>query len=199
MQNVRTTAASLPRAIAARAADSALGGVILVVAGSLLLALSAQVAIPLPFSPVPLTLQPLAVLLLGAALGPTRGAAAAVVYLFEGAAGFPVFSEGRGGIIWLLGPTAGYLFAFPAAAAIAGWAATRGWTKRPLTALPGMALALATIHAGGWSWLVAAMGLAPVPAFAVGVVPFLIADAVKVLIAAALLPAAERIVAAFSR
>src|SRR5688500_4955541 len=75
----------------------------LVVAASLLIALSAQVAIPLPFSPVPMTLQPLAVLLIGGVLGARRGAAAAVLYLLEGAAGLPFFSHGRGGVAHLLG------------------------------------------------------------------------------------------------
>ncbi len=199
MQNAHTTSAPFPRAIAGHlVGDSAVRGAFLVIAGTVLLAIAAQVAIPLPFSPVPLTLQPLAILLIGAAFGPVRAAATAALYLLEGAAGLPVFSQGHGGMLWLAGPTAGYLFAFPLAAAIAGWAAERGWTKRPLFAIPGMALALATILAGGWSWLVA-MGIDPAVAFATGVAPFLIADAIKVLIAATLLPAAERIVAAFSR
>lgn len=198
MPNVNTTTLSFPRAVAGRiAGDSVLRGSILIVAGTLLLALSAQVAIPLPFSPVPLTLQPLAILLIGAAFGPARAAATATLYLLEGAAGLPVFAQGHGGAAWLAGPTAGYLFAFPLAAAIAGWTAERGWTRRPLSALPAMALALATIHAGGWSWLVA-IGIDPAAAFATGVAPFLAADAIKVALASTLLPAAERIVARFA-
>jgi biotin transport system substrate-specific component len=200
MQNAQTTYVSFPRAIAGRiAGDSLLRGALLVLGGTLLLALSAQVAIPLPFSPVPLTLQPLAILLIGAAFGPARAAATATLYLLEGAAGLPVFSQGHGGMIWLAGPTAGYLFAFPLAAAIAGWAAERRWTRNPLSAVPAMTLALATIHAGGWSWLVAALGVPPAAAFAAGVAPFLLADAIKVALASALLPAAERIVARFAR
>src|SRR5688572_30123197 len=96
--------------------------IIAVIAASLLIALAAQVAFPIPFSPVPLTLQPLAVLLVGAVLGPVRGAAAATLYLLEGLAGMPVFAGGRAGLPVLLGPTAGYLYAFPAAAFIAGYA-----------------------------------------------------------------------------
>src|SRR5438094_5761960 len=79
--------------------------VLLVVGASVLIALAAQVAIPLPFTPVPLTLQPLAVLFVGIALGSTRGAAAAMLYLLEGIGGLPVFAQGHGGVFWLLGPT----------------------------------------------------------------------------------------------
>jgi len=179
------------------AGDSAVRNAALVIGASLLLALSAQVAIPL--SPVPLTLQPLALLLLGAALGPGRAAAAAALYLVEGATGLPVFAQGRGGMAVLAGPTAGYLFAFPVAAFIAGWVARSRWTRSPLTTIPGMALALATIHLGGWSWLVGAWGLDARQAFIAGVAPFLVNDVVKVMIAALLLPAAEKIVAKFQR
>ena len=198
MQNAQSTPLTLPQAVAGRiAGDSLLRGALVVVAGTLILALSAQVAIPVPFSPVPMTLQPLALLLLGAAFGPARAAATATLYLLEGAAGLPVFAMGHGGIAYLLGPTAGYLFAFPLAAAIAGWAANHGWTKSPLWTIPGMALALAVIHAGGWSWLTGALGLTPAAAFTAGVLPFLAGDAVKLVLAAILLPAAERIVSRF--
>lgn len=200
MQTVDMSPISFPRAVAGRlAGDSLLRGALLVATGTLLLALSAQAAIPVPFSPVPLTLQPLALLLIGAAFGPVRAALTATLYLLEGAAGLPVFAQGHGGIAALIGPTAGYLFAFPLAAAIAGWAAERGWTRHPLSTIPGMALALAVVHAGGWCWLVAALGIAPATAFAIGVVPFLAADAVKVALASVLLPAAERIVVRFAR
>src|SRR6266550_6187165 len=101
--------------------------VLLVIAGSAIIAIAAQIAIPIPFSPVPLTLQPLAVLLVGVALGATRGSAAATLYLLEGAAGLPVFAQGHGGALWLLGPTAGYLLAYPFAAFVAGWFSQRGW------------------------------------------------------------------------
>jgi biotin transport system substrate-specific component len=200
MQNAQTTSISLPRAVAGRLEGSSLvRGALVVATGTLILALSAQVAIPIPFSPVPMTLQPLALLLIGAAFGSVRAAITATLYLLEGAAGLPVFAQGHGGIAVLMGPTAGYLLAFPLAAAIAGFAADRGWTKRPLSTLPAMALSLAVIHAGGWSWLTAAMGLGPAVAFAVGVAPFLIGDAVKIALVVVLLPAAEKIVARFAR
>src|SRR5687767_2087712 len=83
---------------------------LLVVGASALIAIAAQVAIPLPFTPVPLTLQPMAVIFIGVALGSTRGAAAAALYLLEGFSGLPVFAQGHGGPAWLLGPTAGFLY-----------------------------------------------------------------------------------------
>src|SRR5258705_3984502 len=95
--------------------------VLFVVGGSVLIALAAEIAIPLPFTPVPLTMQPLAVLFVGIALGASRGAAAATLYLLEGISGLPVFAQGHGGALWLIGPTAGYLYSYPAAAWLAGW------------------------------------------------------------------------------
>ena len=191
---------TLPQAIAGRmAGDSILRNALLIIAGSLILALSAQVAIPVAFSPVPLTLQPLAILLLGAAMGPSRAFAAVALYLVEGATGLPVFAGGRAGVAVLAGPTAGYLFAFPFAAALAGWIAANRWTRHPLTAIPGLAAALALIHLGGWAWLATVYGLGAENAFITGVAPFLVNDVVKVLAAAALLPAAEKIVRSFPR
>src|SRR2546423_15708026 len=109
-------------------------GVALVVAFSLLTALAAQVAVPLPFTPVPITLQTFAVLLTGALLGSRLGALALVVYLCEGACGLPFFSLGRGGLAHLLfAPTSGYLLSYPLAAFLTGWLAKRGWDRRYLT------------------------------------------------------------------
>lgn len=153
-----------------------------VLGASLLIALAAQVAIPVPFSPVPLTLQPLAVLLVGALLGPVAGAAAASLYLLEGLAGLPVFAQGRAGVPVLVGPTAGYLYAFPAAAFVAGWA--RGPVLRIALTL---AAAIAVIHLGGWSWLAGAIGLGPWKAFASGVAPFLVNDLLKIAVATAII------------
>lgn len=196
----QTSSMSLPAIVSTRLeGDSTLRMVAVIAGATLILALSAQVAIPLPFSPVPMTLQPLAILLLGAALGWRRAAIAVLAYLAEGAAGLPVFAGGRGGAAVLLGPTAGYLFAFPVAAAIAGFAAERRWTRRPHLTVLAMAAAIATIHLGGWSWLAGPWGLGAERAFTVGVMPFLIGDLVKIAIAAALLPAAEKIVAKLGR
>src|SRR5215212_8644379 len=115
---------------------------LLVIGASLLIAISAQVAIPLPFTPVPLTLQPLAVIHLGVALGSKRGAAAAALYLLEGFSGLPVFAQGHGGAFWLLSATAGYLYSYPFAAYVAGFVSERGWGSTVVRAISGMLLAL---------------------------------------------------------
>src|SRR5262249_7911620 len=141
--------------------------VLLVIAGSAIIAIAAQIAVPIPFTPVPLTLQPLAVLLVGVVLGATRGSAAAALYLLEGAAGLPVFAQGHGGALWLIGPTAGYLLSYPLAAFAAGWFSERGWGSTVLRALAGMLAALAIIYAGGWAWLAILTG--PSAAFTMGV------------------------------
>ena len=160
----------------------------LVVGFSLLVALAAQVVVPLPWTPVPLTGQTFAVLLTGALLGPRLGALAMVAYLAEGAAGLPFFRGGAGGAQHLAGPTAGYLFAFPAAAYVTGYLAERGWDRRFLTAAAAMALGSLVILAGGWAWLSVWTGSAS-KAFGLGVAPFLLGDVVKIALAAAALPA----------
>jgi len=147
-----------------------------VIAGSAIIAIAAQIAINVPFTPVPLTMQPLAVLLVGVILGSKRGAAAAMLYLLEGARGAPVFAQLHGGVIWLAGFTAGYLWSYPFAAFVAGWLSERGW------AVIGMFAGLAVIYIGGWSWLAALTN--PRDAFFAGVAPFVIPDVVKIAIAA---------------
>ncbi len=166
---------------------------LLVVGASALIAIAAQIAIPIPFTPVPLTLQPLAVIFLGAALGSTRGAAAAALYLLEGFSGLPVFAQGHGGPAWLVGATAGYLFSYPVAAWVAGFVSERGWGSSVVRAVTGMLLALGVIYLGGWSWLAALTG--PQAAFVAGVAPFVAADIVKVALGAALLPKAQQLIA----
>jgi len=170
----------------------AAANMLLVVGASALIAIAAQVAIPLPFTPVPLTMQPLAVILIGVVLGSTRGAAAAVLYLLEGFSGLPVFAQGHGGALWLLGPTAGFLYSYPFAAWVAGFVSERGWGSSILRALTGMLLALGVIYLGGWSWLAIQLGASA--AFTAGVAPFVLADIVKVAIGAALLPKAQELV-----
>ena len=130
-----TKTQTIPSAVLSFARGRAAMDVLLVAGGSVLIALAAQLAIPLPFTPVPLTMQPLAVLFVGIALGSTRGAAAATLYLLEGVGGLPVFAQGHGGALWLLGPTAGYLYSYPAAAALAGWFSERGWGSTILRAV----------------------------------------------------------------
>lgn len=153
-------------------------------AAALVVAASAQVAVPVPLSPVPMTLQPLAVLVVGGGLGAVWGSAALLLYLALGLVGLPVFFAGGAGIGHVLGPTGGYLLAFPAAAAIAGRFA--GSSPRLGPVLVGCALAMAVIHAGGAAQL-AILGGDPGFALRVGFVPFLTGDLLKVGIAAAVI------------
>lgn len=159
----------------------------LVIAFSLLTALAAQVVIPLPWTPVPITGQTFAVLLTGALLGSRLGALAMLAYLIEGASGLPFFAAGGSGVERLLfSPTSGYLLAYPAAAFVTGLLAERGWDRRFLTAAAAMAIGSLVILLGGWAWLtrfVGAMG-----AWNMGVAPFLVGDVVKIALAAAVLP-----------
>lgn len=171
----------------------AAANMLFVIGASALIAIAAQIAIPIPFTPVPLTMQPLAVILVGVALGSTRGAAAAMLYLLEGFSGLPVFAQGHGGAFWLFAATGGYLLSYPFAAWVAGFISERGWGSSILRAISGMLLALGVIYLGGWSWL--AMLTDPRAAFIAGVAPFVLADVVKVMIGAALLPKAQQVIA----
>jgi biotin transport system substrate-specific component len=156
--------------------------------GALLVALSAQVAVPVPFSPVPMTLQPLAVLVVGGALGAANGAGALVLYLALGALGLPVFAAGGSGVLRLLGPTGGYLLAFPVAAGVTGALAGRS-PSSVLRVLLACALGMVIIHLGGVAQL-ALLGGDPALAFRVGFLPFLTGDLLKIGLAAAVILAA---------
>jgi biotin transport system substrate-specific component len=166
--------------------------VLLVVIASAIIAIAAQIAIPIPGTVVPLTMQPLAVLLVGVTLGSTRGAVAATLYLLEGFSGLPVGALGHSGVFWLTGATAGYLFSYPFAAFIAGWFSERGWGSSVLRAIAGMLVALGVIYLGGWSWIAAFIGSQS--AWLAAVRPFLIADLVKVALGASLLPHLQRMI-----
>src|ERR1700693_3817897 len=125
-----------------------------VVGASLFVALCARVTLPLPFTPVPLTLQNFGVLLVGLTLGSRRGFAALALYLVEGAVGMPVFNPaGLGGVAQLFGLTGGYLLAYPFVAALAGWIMERGRKTFARAAVAGL-LAEFVLFAGGISWLV---------------------------------------------
>jgi biotin transport system substrate-specific component len=156
--------------------------------GALVVALSAQIALPLSFTPIPFTLQPLAVLLVGAWLGPAEAAGALAVYLLAGAAGAPVFAGGSGGVWRLMGPTGGYLLAFPLAAAMAGLARSRHLRGLALACWSALVftVAMALIHLGGVSQL-ALLGGDPGIAFRSGFLPFFLGDLIKVAIATAIL------------
>jgi biotin transport system substrate-specific component len=159
----------------------------LVVAFSLFVALSAQVVIPLPFTPVPITLQTFAVLLTGALLGSRLGAAALLLYIAEGALGLPFFRGGNGGWLYLaVSPTAGYLLAYPLAAYLTGWLAERGWDRKFLTAAAAIALGSIVVLFGGWLGLLRFYSTGQ--AFALGVAPFIGGDLLKIALAAAALP-----------
>ena len=158
----------------------------IVVAFSLLVALSAQVVIPI--GPIPITGQTFAVLLTGALLGSRLGAMAMIVYLVEGASGLPFFYGGRGGFAHLLGPTGGYLVAFPAAAFITGAFAEHGWDRRFFSAAIAMAIGSLVILLAGWAWFAVLTSASPVAAFKVSVMPHLAGDVIKIALAAAALP-----------
>jgi biotin transport system substrate-specific component len=157
-----------------------------VVAFSLLTALAAQIVIPI--GPIPITGQTFAVLLTGALLGSRLGAMAMIVYLVEGASGLPFFYGGPGSLAHLLGPTGGYLVAFPAAAFITGAFAENGWDKHFFSAVAAMAVGSMVILLAGWSWFAVLTHTPPLVAFQVSVMRFIPGDIVKILLAAALLP-----------
>jgi biotin transport system substrate-specific component len=165
-----------------------------------LTALAAQISVPLPFTPVPFTLQPMVVLLGGAALGPRLGMASQVLYLALGIAGFPVFAASAvlpQGPLRLLGPTGGYLMSYPFAAFVAGALAERGFDRRYITSVIAMAAGLAVVFTFGVLWLAwfaqpVQAGLAS--ALRTGLYPFLPADIIKICIAAAIMPGIWRLV-----
>ena len=168
-------------AISARSPRTRALGIVLA-AGAL--ALGSQFALPIPGTPVPITLQPMLVVLAGLLLGPVDGAAAMVLYLVAGAAGLPVFAPmGAPGLLRLLGPTGGYLLAYPVAAAVAGrfGAGRSSYVTRAIAAAAGMLV----LYAGGITQLAVITGSLE-RAAALGALPFVAIDAAKSLVAAAL-------------
>jgi biotin transport system substrate-specific component len=169
---------------------------------TVLTAAAAQVSIPLPFTPVPLTLQPMVVLLGGAALGARLGFSSQVLYLLAGLAGLPVFAASPllpQGALRLMGPTGGFLLAYPLAAFVAGRLAERGFDRRYLTSVGAMAAGLALIFACGLSWMT--MLLTPVAgtqalqtALQQGLYPFVLVDVVKIFMAGAVLPGVWKLI-----
>ena len=165
-----------------RALDWALQ-VAVVVGASLFVALCAQVTLPLPFNPVPLTLQNFGVLLVGLTLGSRRSFAALALYLVEGAVGMPVFNPaGHGGVAQLLGPTGGYLLAYPFVAALAGWIMERGRKTFARAAVAGL-LAEVVLFASGISWL-AVLTHSFAQAARFGLYWFVFAEVIKIMSAA---------------
>ena len=161
---------------------------------AVLTAAAAQISFPIPFTPVPFTVQPMVVLLGAAALGSRLGALSQILYLTAGLAGLPVFAfapELPQGFARVVGPSGGYLMAFPIAAFVTGLLAERGFDRAYLTSILAMAIGLSIIFAGGVLWLTVGVGLQS--ALGVGLYPFVIVDAVKILAAGLVLPTLWRL------
>ena len=167
----------------------------MVVAATGLLAICAHISLPLPFTLIPLTLQTFAVILIGMVLGPVAGFCSIVLYLAEGAAGLPVFSpHGVGGVARLLGPSAGFLFSYPIAAALSGlFTRTVRLTKSNFSnAVIAGAIASLPILFMGAAWLAHFSHLSAVAAWHVGVAPFIPGEIVKVTAAAGIFSTIQR-------
>ena len=174
---------------------SATGKVLIVIAASVFVAACAHISIPLPFTPVPLTLQNFAVLLVGMVLGPVAGFSAMVLYLAEGAIGLPVFAQpSMAGIVHLFGPTAGYLFSYPLAAAVAGWTVhiMQRITSRFRSGLVAGIAASLPIFLLGAAWLGHLLHLSASTTWALAVAPFLLGEVIKITAAAGIFSAVQR-------
>jgi biotin transport system substrate-specific component len=162
----------------------------LVLAGALLIYLTARVAIPVPGSPVPITGQTFGVLLVGGALGFRRGLIGVALYVLLGVIGLPFFAEGKGGISVIWGATGGYLVGFVIAGGLVGRLAELGWDRKIGGALGAMLLGSAVIYAIGLPWLGVVTGTSPAETIAQGLTPFIFGDALKLVLAAVLFPVA---------
>ena len=194
MSHAIAAAAPQPRVLAdlfsrTRARDAAL-----VVAAALLTALCAQISIPIPGDPVPITGQTFAVLLTGAALGANRGALGQLLYLGLGLIGLPFYADGASGWTVISGATGGYLIAFPIAAYVVGRFAELRMDRNPLKALIPFTLGSLIIFAIGVPWLAVAADISLARAIELGFVPFIPGGIVKALLAAGLLPTAWKLV-----
>ena len=169
--------------------------VIIVLCGSFIVALSAQLKFYVPFSPVPVTAQTFAVLVLGILLGSRRGVLTMIAYLAEGAFGLPVFAGGVG-LSAILGPTGGFLVGFIASAYVVGMLAEMGWDKRITTTILMMVTGEIVLYTFGVGWLAILTNIKT--ALVTGLVPFIAGDVLKVMIAAAVLPALWKILGNFN-
>jgi biotin transport system substrate-specific component len=166
---------------------SALRALILIVLGTTLLTLSAKMNLPLPY--VPMTLQTLVVLVIGASFGWRLGGATILVYLAEGAVGLPVFAGPVGGLAPFVGPTAGYLAGFVVAAIVTGWLSERGWDRSVPLLFVAMGFGHIIILAAGFAWLAFGMKFGTEKAWLVGIAPFVAASAIKNALGAVAVPA----------
>ena len=162
----------------------------LVLAGAALLVLGSRISIPLPGNPVPFTLQTLAVLLVGGALGLRRGAISTVLFIALGVVGVPVFAESRHGLDVILGATGGYLVGFIVAAALVGRLAELGWDRHIGGSVGMNLIGTAVIYVVGVPWLAVVLGVPLDKAITLGLLPFLVGDAIKLLVAAGTFPVA---------
>jgi biotin transport system substrate-specific component len=193
LDQVSMRAAHLRQGYGGQASANAWAGVqtLSVLFVAVLTAAAAQLSFPLPFTPVPFTIQPMIVLIGAAALGSRLGAVSQILYLMLGIAGLPVFAhspELPQGFARLLGPTGGYLMAYPIAAFATGWLAERGLDRRYVTSILAMSVGLSVIFAGGVSWIAKFAGIDT--ALATGLYPFIVVDIVKVVAAGLVLPTA---------
>jgi biotin transport system substrate-specific component len=164
--------------------------VALIVLGALLIYLCARVSIPVPGSPVPITGQTFGVLLVGGALGFRRGVASIALYVLIGLVGLPFFAEGKGGIAVIIGASGGYLVGFIVAGAVVGRLAELGWDRRIVGALGAMVIGNIVIYLVGVPWLMAVLHLDVADGIRQGLTPFLVGDALKLVLAAAAFPVA---------
>jgi biotin transport system substrate-specific component len=191
MSTQQAATATAPRAVLADLLPGELvRDVLLVLGGACFTGLMAQISIKLPWTPVPLTGQTLAVLCVGAALGPVRGGASMILYALAGIAGVPWFAGGESG--WG-GPAFGYVLGFIVSAIVVGALAERGADRTPIKAVPAMLLGTVIIYAIGVPWLAASLDVSLSKAFELGVRPFIGGDLIKLALAAGLLPAAWKL------
>jgi biotin transport system substrate-specific component len=162
----------------------------LVVAGALLIFLTARIVIPVPGSPVPITGQTFGVLLVGGALGFRRGLVAVLLYVLLGVIGLPFFAEGKGGISVIWGATGGYLIGFVVAGGLVGRLAELGWDRKLGGALGAMLIGSVVIYAIGLPWLGVVASASPAETIEMGLTPFLFGDALKLILAGVLFPVA---------
>jgi biotin transport system substrate-specific component len=175
--------------------SSLTGRIFLAIAATGFIAACAHISLPLPFTPVPITLQNFAVILVGMVLGPVAGFSALVLYLAEGAMGLPVFTpHSIGGVAHLLGPNAGYLFSYPFAAAIAGWVVRimQRVTSRFRSGIAAATIATLPIFIAGAAWLSHLLHLSVSATWTLAVAPFLLGEVVKVTAAAGIFSALRR-------
>jgi biotin transport system substrate-specific component len=189
---VRADAATLRLAVFPR--SGILADVVLVVAGAALVALAAQIEFHLPFTPVPITGQTFAVLLVGASLGAVRGVASLTLYLAVGLVGAPVYAGGEGGWEWFTGATGGYLVGFVVAAALTGWLAEQQWDRRFASAVAALLSGNIVVYLFGLPWLARVLDTGFERTLELGLYPFVVGAVLKLYLAGALLPGAWRLV-----